>query len=266
MPFGLGKSKPRGFDPTRPKGSPGKRVYAIGDVHGRFDLLKAMLDRIADHGRTQPVVDTHIVFLGDLIDRGPQSRQVVQHLRRAAPPNVSCWFIKGNHEEALIRGLSGEAHLLAPWLSHGGYETAESYGLGKGALIGQPDSTLEHLLMSAIPQSDLNFLAGFQNSVRLGDYLFVHAGIRPGVPVEQQSDRDLRWIREDFLASDMNFGCVVVHGHTIVDEVVMKPNRVALDTGAYRTGVLSALWVENANTGLLQVFGQPDTNYHAPTA
>jgi serine/threonine protein phosphatase 1 len=265
MVFGK-RRKTRGYDPARPLGSPGKRLYAVGDIHGRFDLLQTMLERIFEHNRALPAADTHIVFLGDLIDRGPHSKQVVQHLQKPPPATVSFWFIKGNHEEALVRGLTGDPSLLSPWLSHGGYDTAESYGLDRGTLIGQPDSVLEHLLLSAIPRKDIEFMAGFQNSVRLGDYLLVHAGIRPGVPIERQSDRDLRWIRGEFLTSKENFGCVVVHGHTVEGGVTEASNRIGLDTGAYRTGVLSALWVEGPERGILQVTGAPDLSFESPGA
>lgn len=261
MVFGLRKPKTRQFDPERASGPAGKRAYAIGDVHGRDDLLDGLLREIRAHDAAQESAETHIVFLGDLIDRGPQSRQVIERLIDGAAPNETWWFVKGNHEEALVRGLKGEPNLLPDWLKHGGYDTAESYGLDKGALMGQPDHAMEHILLSAIPGRHIEFLDGFHETIRFGDYLFVHAGIKPGVAPEQQSGKDLRWIRAEFLNSEANFGCVVVHGHTISETVEVRTNRVGVDTGAYKTGVLSAFWIEGDKTGTLQVTGAPDTSF-----
>lgn len=261
MVFGLLKPKTKQFDPLKASGPPGKRAYAIGDVHGRDDLLGDLLREIRSHNARRGSAETHIVFLGDLIDRGPESRQVIERLIDGAPANETWWFVKGNHEEAIVRGLSGEPNLLPDWLKHGGYDTAESYGLDKGALMGQPDHAIEHLLLSSIPQSHVAFLSRFNETIRFGDYLFVHAGIKPGVAPEQQSGKDLRWIRAEFLNSEANFGCIVVHGHTISESVEIKTNRVGVDTGAYKTGVLSAFWIEEDKTGTLQVSGAPDSSF-----
>ena len=261
MVFGFGKSKTNAFDPGRATGPKGKRAYAIGDVHGRDDLLADLLVKIRAHNASQPKAETHIIFLGDLIDRGPHSRQVIERLIDGAATDETWWFVKGNHEEALVRGLCGEPNLLPDWLIHGGYDTAESYGLEKGALMGQAESVVEHLLLSAIPDRHIRFLKDFHETVRFGDYLFVHAGIKPGVAPEQQSGKDLRWIRTEFLNSDANFGCIVVHGHTIVEEVEVKSNRIGLDTGAYKTGILSALWIDGRETGTLQVVGAEDLSF-----
>lgn len=261
MVFGLGKPKTRQFNPENASGPPGKRAYAIGDVHGRNDLLGELLHEIRIHNASEQVAETHIVFLGDLIDRGPESRQVIERLIDGAAPKETWWFVKGNHEEALVRGLTGESNLLPDWLKHGGYDTAESYGLDKGTLMGQPDHAIEHLLLSAIPRRHIEFLSGFNETVRFGDYLFVHAGIKPGVEPEQQAGKDLRWIRAEFLNSEANFGCIVVHGHTISETVELKTNRVGVDTGAYKTGVLSAFWIEEGKSGTLQVAGAPDSSF-----
>ncbi|MEL6829014.1 MAG: metallophosphoesterase [Pseudomonadota bacterium] len=261
MVFGLSKSKRKEFDPKAATGPAGKRAYAIGDVHGRDDLLAGLLHEIRSHNASQRSAETHIVFLGDLIDRGPNSRQVIDRLIDGAAPEETWWFVKGNHEEALVRGLRGESNLLPDWLKHGGYDTAESYGLEKGALMGQPDDAIEHLLLSAIPKRHIEFLSEFNETVRFGDYLFVHAGIKPGVAPEQQTGKDLRWIRNEFLNSEANFGCIVVHGHTISETVQIKSNRVGLDTGAYKTGILSALWIEGTDKGTLQVAGAPDSTF-----
>ena len=245
----------------------GQRVYAIGDIHGRRDLLDQLLDKIVMDDRMRGPADTHIVFLGDLMDRGPDSAGVIDRaieLSETLGDNVH--FLMGNHEEVYLAAADGDEKLVRFFCKIGGRETILSYDISPQEYNSLRMEELTERLTTLLPKRHLDFVRGFKDRIVMGDYAFVHAGIRPGKSIEEQRPKDLRWIREDFLTSDMNFGCVVVHGHTIVDEVVMKPNRVALDTGAYRTGVLSALWVENANTGLLQVFGQPDTNYHAPTA
>lgn len=244
-----------------PQGSEGKRVYAIGDVHGRFDVLEELLDQIQAHAQSASRVETHLIFLGDLIDRGPQSKQVIERVMRPIPGMDKVHFILGNHEEAIVRGLSGEPNLLKSWLKHGGYDTAESYGIERGVLIEKPDDVLEHVLSSTIPSSHLKFMGSFLDSIRFGDYLFVHAGVRPGIPLKRQWPQDLRWIRDEFLNSDTDFGAVVVHGHTISGAITEKSNRIGLDTGAYSTGKLSAVWIEGKERGYLQVTGQPDSSF-----
>lgn len=240
-----------------PKGSPGKRVYAIGDVHGRLDLLNDLLTQIEEDNARRSASKTSIIFLGDLIDRGPDSRGVIDRLMTEPPTMAKCYFLMGNHEEALVRGLSGEPRLLAPWLNHGGLACVESYGVDIGTVHGQPDHVIEHVLMSAIPQSHINFMRGFLDSIRFGDYLFAHAGVRPDVPIDDQSSRDLKWIRKEFLESEADFGCIVVHGHSITETVSERSNRIGIDTGAYRSGILTALRIEGAERSWLQTSGSP---------
>ena len=150
----------------------------------------------------------------------------------------------GNHEEMLVRGLMGEPELLPSWLKYGGYACAESYGLPRGKLMAQEPEVLEHLLKRVIPKKHVEFLSGFLDYVQFGDFLFTHAGIQPGVPLNQQNSRELRWIREPFLSFKGHHGVMVVHGHTISDGVDVKENRIGSDTGAYNTGRLSAVCVE----------------------
>lgn len=210
------------------------------------------MNQIDRHREAAPCQNDHIVFLGDLIDRGPDSKGVIEFAKALCETRDNVHFIKGNHEEALVRGLQGEPDHLTTWLQHGGYDTAESYGLDRGHLIGQSLDTLEHTLMSAIPGIHVEFLSSFLDSVTFGDFLMVHAGIRPGTPIDQQSEQDMRWIRQAFLDSDEDHGCVVVHGHTISDTVVHKHNRIGLDTGAYKTGLLSAAWIRGTEVGFIQ--------------
>lgn len=251
------KQRPKGAGP--PSGSPGKRCYAIGDIHGRLDLLTDLMQRIADHDLSRPTRETVIVTLGDIIDRGPDSRGVVEYLRRPPGKLPRMVHVKGNHEESLIRGLSGELGVLVGWLETGGLECARSYGVDVGSLFGQAPDAAEYTLASRIPPDDIRFMDGFVDSVRFGDYLLVHAGVRPGVKLEDQQPQDLRWIRGGFLDSQADFGFTVVHGHSVSADIEERPNRIGIDTGAYRTGVLTAIWIEDDQRGFLQTKGDAET-------
>ena len=234
-----------------PEGSPGKRLYAIGDVHGCFAELEALLAEIERDHRRRAAKPCHIVFLGDLVDRGPQSREVVALLRGSPPGFAQMHFIKGNHEEMMVRSLSGEPELIPDWLKHGGRTCAISYGVDP-SILNDPDlHRLEHTLLSHIPEADIRFLAASVDTVRFGDYCLVHAGVRPGVSLEAQTGRDLRWIRQEFLGSDTPHEAYIVHGHTISESVAFRPNRVGIDTGAYQSGILTALRIEGAEREVL---------------
>lgn len=231
---------------------PGYRLYAVGDVHGRDDLLGDLLAQIeadaAERGRAKLVV----VFLGDLIDRGPSSRQVIERLRIYGSAGVRPVFLAGNHEEVLLRILDGEGRLIPDWLRFGGAECLASYGVDAAALRRLPPARAIDTVRSAIPGRHVEFLRGFDDSFRAGNYLFVHAGIRPGVPLEEQSRTDLRWIREPFLKDGSDHGFTVIHGHTIREQVEERTNRIGIDTGAYRTGVLTAVGLEGSERWYLQ--------------
>ena len=251
MPPAPPRSKMQPLKRSRARGASGKRCYAVGDVHGRNDLLSRLLDLISEHNASRPARETIVVMLGDLIDRGPGSREVIEILMRPLPFAARLVCLKGNHEETLLRGLSGESELLPEWLRHGGFECARSYGVAPSMLEGVSAEVIEHNLGSAIPRAHLRFMASFADTARFGDYLFVHAGIRPGIAIEQQKTQDLRWIRRGFLDSVEDFGFTVVHGHSIALEIEEMPNRVGIDTGAYKTGTLTAMWIEDDNRGFL---------------
>lgn len=238
-----------------PRGALGKRLYAIGDVHGRFDLMQDLLKTIESHNAARPHRETFVAFLGDLIDRGPQSRDVVAYLKDWSPDWAKPVFLMGNHEECFVRCLTGEASLIEQWLSYGGYACAESYGVPRAELLNRDAHDREHMLKSAVPQSHIEFLCGFAESARFGDYFLVHAGVRPGHKLDAQSGRDMRWIRDDFLKYDKPFGPIIVHGHSVTDRVDERPNRIGLDTGAHASGLLSALWIEDDVRGILDVQG-----------
>jgi serine/threonine protein phosphatase 1 len=234
-----------------PAGPRGWRAYAVGDIHGRLDLLEQLLGKIHGDIADRKARKVLLVFVGDLIDRGPSSAEVVERLRTYDHPGVQAVFLLGNHEEVLLRILGGEADLIAKWRSFGGRECLASYGVDAGQMARLSDDDALAAVREAIPMDHVAFLETFDDSCRFGDYLFVHAGIRPGVEIDQQRQSDLRWIREPFLFDETDHGFIVVHGHTIRPEVEMRPNRIGIDTGAYRTGVLTALAIEGSDSWFL---------------
>ena len=243
-----------------PAGARGHRAYVVGDVHGRLDLLEALLGKIHSDIEARPPLDTVLVFVGDLIDRGPDSAGVVERLRTYQHPGIRPVFLLGNHEEVLLRIVAGDASVIPGWLKFGGAQTFRSYGGDSGQLERLPDTEAIAAVRAAVPQDHVDFLGGFSDTFRFGDYLFVHAGIRPGVPLEEQRQADLRWIREPFLYDDTDHGFVVVHGHTIAHEVQEKANRIGIDTGAFATGILTALGIEGTDRWFI------DTRLPADTA
>lgn len=235
------------FAPGRdrgPAGARGYRAYAVGDIHGRLDLLEQLLAAIDEDLRRRPASKVLLVFVGDLIDRGPASAQVVERLRTYRHRHIKPVFLLGNHEEVLLRILRGDHELIKDWTRFGGAECLASYGVDYSAFNKlEPAEQLE-AVRAAVPKSHVEFLERFIDTCRFGDFLFVHAGIRPGVELDQQLQSDLRWIRDPFLLDETDHGFVVVHGHTITPAVEERPNRIGIDTGAYRTGLLTALAIE----------------------
>lgn len=248
----FGSSPP---EQSQPSGPEDYRAYVVGDVHGRLDLLKELLSKIHSEIDEAPPAKCLLVFVGDLIDRGPNSAQVVERLRTYSRSGVETVFLLGNHEEVLLRILAGESDLVPQWLWFGGSECLASYGLNPDQVAGANDDEALALVRAAIPQKHVEFLESFSDSYRFGDYLFVHAGVRPGIELDCQSEADLRWIREPFLSDKRDHGFVVVHGHTISHSVEVRPNRIGIDTGAYRTGILTALGIEGSDRWLLNTAG-----------
>jgi serine/threonine protein phosphatase 1 len=240
-----------------PRGKPGSRAYAIGDIHGRLDLLDQILDQIRLDVESRPPAETFVVFLGDLIDRGPSSCEVVERLRLFRPDWAKPVFLGGNHEEVLLSILKGDQGVLKNWLKFGGAECARSYGMDPDLLLRLDEPSAVKQLRAAIPPQHREFLSSFGDTFRFRDYLFVHAGIRPGLPLEEQTRSDLRWIRHPFLSDGKDHGFVVVHGHTIVEGVEERSNRIGIDTGAYRSGVLTALAIEEDSRWYLTT-GDPE--------
>ena len=245
------KPKPKG-PPRTPRGH---RAYVVGDVHGRLDLLEQLLGLIESDVGRNPARRSLLVFLGDLIDRGPDSRGVVERLRTFRHDRLKPYFLAGNHEEVLLRLLAGERGILSSWLKYGGAECLESYGLDPAALREPGERAALDEVKRVIPAEHGRFIGGFADTLRFGDYLFVHAGVRPKVDLSLQSQSDLRWIRSPFLDDDSDHGMIVVHGHTISPAVEERPNRIGIDTGAYRTGVLTALVLEGTERRILDTAG-----------
>ena len=231
----------------------------IGDIHGRLDLLDQLLDQIHRDLAQRPARKTLLVFVGDLVDRGPSSAQVVERLRTYRHPGVRPIFLLGNHEEVLLRILGGDVLPIGSWLKFGGAECLASYGADPAALARSRDSEVLAVVWRAIPRSHVEFLKSFSDTCRFGDYLFVHAGVRPGIELDLQSQSDLRWIRGPFLLDDSDHGFVVVHGHTITKGVEEKANRIGIDTGAYCSGVLTALAIDGEQRWFLDTAAAPAT-------
>lgn len=238
--------------PPPPSVGEGRRVYAIGDIHGRLDLLDELLDRIVADGTVRGGAETHIIFLGDLIDRGPDSAGVVRRAMELAAgasgaSDGGIRFIKGNHEEVFLHAARGDVSSTRFLIRFGGRETMLSYGLSAEDYERFDGEELTDWLLNAIPRAHVDFLDDFEDLIEIGDYVFVHAGIRPQVPLAEQQTSDLRWIRDEFLSwRQPHDGKIVVHGHTIMLEVDEQPNRIGIDTGAFRSGRLTALGLEGA--------------------
>jgi serine/threonine protein phosphatase 1 len=221
----------------------GARIYAIGDIHGRRDLLDRLLAQIDEDDAGRPPARTELIFLGDLVDRGPDSAGVVERLMalRALRP---VRYLMGNHEEVLLRALEGDLRALRFLVRIGGRETLLSYGISADEYRELDYDELLVLLQQKVPTEHVAFLSAFENMIEVGDYLFVHAGLRPGVALEEQKTSDLCWIREDFLSHRDSFGKMVVHGHSITEEIDERPNRIGIDTGAFASGRLTAIGLE----------------------
>jgi len=232
-----------------PAAPPDLRLYAIGDIHGRADLLDLMARAIAEDLARAPI-EALTIFLGDYVDRGPASAAVLERLQAADFPTKFV-ALKGNHEHFMLEALEDASHYDS-WRKYGGLETLVSYGVDVAEVMrGKGFEKARAELAARTPASHRDFLADLPTSFSCGDYFFCHAGIRPGVPLHAQSDQDLLWIREDFLRSTKPAEKVVVHGHTPVADAELLPHRINLDTGAYISGKLSCLVLEGQQQRLL---------------
>lgn len=232
---------------------PGTRLYAIGDVHGRLDLLTRLYAMIEAEMAAAPALAHRVILLGDYIDRGPESAGVLDWLierRGAAAPTI---LLAGNHEDSMRRFLD-DLSVGPGWLHYGGRETLESYGIAVGRDERSPDRLrrLQAQLRERLPPHHLDLLGGLASAHVDGDYMFVHAGVRPRVPLDAQSRDDLLWIRDEFLASGLDHGKVVVHGHTISQAPELRRNRIGIDTGAFASHVLTSVVLEGSSHRFLR--------------
>ncbi len=190
------------------------------------------------------------MLLGDLIDRGPDSAAVVDMVREWTQ-RANVRILGGNHEEMFLLSFY-KTKAFKNFLRIGGRETVLSYDIDRNTFRSADLEEAQQMMIDAVPMEHREFLHEFETTIRIGDYLFVHAGIDPEVPVEAQRAQDCRWIREPFLSHDGDYGCVVVHGHTVTDEVVFRPNRIGIDTGAFMTGKLTAIGLEGTERWLIE--------------
>jgi serine/threonine protein phosphatase 1 len=246
-----------GRKPARdtPPSTGGRLVYAVGDVHGRLDLLGPLLQGIAqDVLVTRPEQRPLLVFLGDYVDRGPDSRQVVDRvLKMQADAAFEVVALKGNHEEALMQFLADSAFGMT-WMEHGGAATLASYGVQPCAMRTDAGAwaVVRDTFERTLPNAHRTFYEALELCRVVGDYAFVHAGVRPGVALKDQAEHDLLWIRYEFLNDRGPHDKVIVHGHTPAEEPQVLKHRLGLDTGAYATGVLTAVRLYGVEQRLIQ--------------
>jgi serine/threonine protein phosphatase 1 len=224
----------------------------VGDIHGRADLLEVLLEQIEADAACHPAAAKRLIYLGDYVDRGPASSAVIDLVLRDGPPGFEVVPLMGNHEEMMLRFLEDVA-IGRTWMMNGGDATLRSYGVEPPSMFaGTP--VLRHAqqqFAERLPAQHKQFLESLATSHIEGDYLFVHAGVRPGLPLDQQRTEDLLWIRDEFLDCSRDFGKVVVHGHSISIEPEFRPNRIGIDTGAYRSGRLTCLVLDGTDQQLL---------------
>jgi serine/threonine protein phosphatase 1 len=232
--------------PARPASIPaGERVYAIGDIHGRADLFDQLLAQIRADDAERGPARTTIILLGDLVDRGPDSRGVIERaMALQAELGERLRWLVGNHEEVFLRALHGDPKVVRYFVRIGGEPTILSYDIDPDRYRAMDFDELAAVLPQLVPPEQAAFLDAGEDRIVIGDYLFVHAGIRPGINVDGQQLSDLRWIREEFLSDSRDHGHIVVHGHTITDAPEDRGNRIGIDTGAYASGCLTALGLD----------------------
>jgi len=228
------------------------RIYAVGDIHGRLDLMIELETVIRADLRARPTAEPLICHLGDYVDRGPASAGVIEHLIAASQDGLRRVFLKGNHEDRMLAFMDEPSANGPGWMKFGGREALASYGLSEAEIDSQDWCALRDRLVAAVPPDHLDFLQKLKLALRWGDYLFVHAGLDPARDLEDQDPHDLMWIRQPFLSSDRDWGWRIVHGHAIVPEPAFRMNRIGLDTGAYMSGVLTSVAIEGGEVRILQ--------------
>jgi len=229
---------------------PDSRVYAIGDIHGRLDLLNRLHQLILDDAAASKASQRTLIYLGDYVDRGPDSAGVIELLSQETLPGFTAIHLKGNHEDFFLRFLDDTSSGSA-WFANGGIATLRSYGVDIDYAADDIPARLLDKLSRRLPARHLDFLRALSLNHCIGDYLFVHAGIRPGLAMELQSATDMLWIRNEFLSSTVEHGKIVVHGHTITDLPEVRENRIGIDTGAFFSDRLTCLVLDGADRRFL---------------
>jgi serine/threonine protein phosphatase 1 len=243
-------SRTPGPDATAYAAPDGTVIYAIGDIHGRLDLLMDLESMIVRDAASRHADRRVIVYLGDYVDRGYQTRGVLDHLLADGPDGFERVFIRGNHEAFLLRFL-GDSSVARQWFSNGGVETLMSYGV-ESSMSAEDAPWVQGEFRHAFPETHRAFLESMPVIHREGGYAFVHAGVRPGVTLDEQDPDDLLWIRSEFLDDTADHGAVIVHGHTVVEAPVDRPNRIGVDTGAYATGRLTCVVLQGHERAFLE--------------
>lgn len=222
----------------------GRRIYAIGDIHGRVDLLNLLLVQIQRDIVELPCIEPIVIFLGDYVDRGPSSAAVIERLISGGLPGKKHYFLRGNHEQMFLEFLDSPVQ-TASWLEFGGNETALSYGAAVACKADQSElAKFGESLSQLVPEGHKAFLRALLDFIEFDGYYFVHAGVRPRVALAKQKASDQLWIRDAFLNHDHNFEKVIVHGHTPREQPENLPARINVDTGAYATHILTAVVLE----------------------
>jgi serine/threonine protein phosphatase 1 len=246
--LGLRRQQQPAAPPRVPEGT---RVYAIGDVHGRADLLREMHQLIHEDAYARQAPRNVVVYLGDYVDRGPASAEVIDILLDEKLPGFESVHLAGNHEDTLIRFLS-DLSVAGLWLEYGGAPTLYSYGVKPPGMNEADLLRAQGELRDNLPERHLRFLQGLKLTHCEGDWFFVHAGVKPGVPLEAQLPQDALWIRGEFLGCNDDFGKIIVHGHTVTETPEVRRNRIGIDTGAFMSGCLTSIVLEGERWSFLQ--------------
>jgi len=240
--------------PSPPRFPDGVRLYAVGDIHGRSDLLDRLHTAIAEDARSAADLDTFVVYLGDYVDRGIDSAGVLERLSQPSATEWTPIFLRGNHDDVMNRCLA-DTGVGPHWFRLGGLATLASYGVPRasGGTAQERLRRMSEELAAALPAHHAAFLASLRLWWNAGDYLFAHAGVRPGIPMDWQMEHDLLWIRDDFLNNGADLGKIVVHGHSMSEKPVVRVNRIGIDTGACAGGKLTCLALEGAGRRFIDV-------------
>ena len=242
-----------GSDPDATCVPRGQRIYAFGDIHGRADLFAALIQAVEREDGSLPPAQTTVILLGDLVDRGPDSAGVIDTAMALRGQGRTVRYLMGNHEEVFLKACrERDTKTLRFFLKIGGDATLQSYPITRAEYIELDIEQLAERLETLVPEEHLAFLESFEDMIVLGDFAFVHAGIRPGVPLSEQRKSDLRWIRDEFVGQRGDLEKVIVYGHTIYDDIDERGSRIGIDTGAYASGKLTAIGLEGGERWYLQ--------------